>query len=79
MQTLQNRPLTVKEASEYLGYSPSYLYKLIHLKQIPHYKPTGSKVVFKLEDLEAYAFRNRKSASYELQEQAEAILTGGEV
>jgi hypothetical protein len=35
--------------------------------------------VFKLEDLEAYAFRNRKSASYELQEEAEAILSGGGV
>ena len=52
-----DRPLSVKEAAEYLGYTKTYLYKLIHHKQIPHYKPTGSKVVFKLEDLEAYAFR----------------------
>lgn len=74
---LNGRPLTIDQASEFTGYSRAYIYKLVHQKKIPHFKPEGGKVLFSLEDLKSFCFRNRQSASYELQEKAEAILNGG--
>jgi excisionase family DNA binding protein len=70
------RPLNIAEAAEFTGLKPSYLYKLIHLKRIPHYKPTGGKVYFKQEDLEAFVFRGRSGADYELSERADGLLNG---
>lgn len=72
-----SKPLTVTEAAAYTGYSKAYLFKLVHLKKIPFYKPEGGRILFSLEDLQAFCFRNRQAAGYELQEQAEAILAGG--
>jgi excisionase family DNA binding protein len=71
------RPLSIAEAAAFTGLKPSYLYKLIHLKRIPHYKPTGGRVYFKQEDLEAFVFRGRAAADYELREKADQILNGG--
>lgn len=73
----QDKPLTVEQAAEYTGFSTAYVYKLIHQKKIPHFKPEGGKVLFKLDDLKAFCYRNRNAADFELQEQADAILTGG--
>jgi excisionase family DNA binding protein len=69
-----NKPLSVTEAAAYTGLSKTYLYKLIYLKKIPHYKPTGGRVFFKQEELDAFIFRGRVSANYELHEQAEQLL-----
>jgi excisionase family DNA binding protein len=69
-----NKPLTITETAAYTGLSKAYLYKLIHLKKIPYYKPTGGKVFFKQEELDSFIFRGRVSANYKLQEQAEQLL-----
>jgi excisionase family DNA binding protein len=74
---LSDKPLTVDQAAEYTGFSQAYIYKLVHLKKLPCYKPGGGKILFSLDDLKAFCFRNRQAAGYELQEQAETILTGG--
>jgi len=73
---MNTKALSVTEAATYTGLSKTYLYKLIHLKKIPHYKPTGGKVFFKQEELDAFIFRNKISADYELREQAEQLLIG---
>jgi len=67
----------IHEAAEYTGYSPRYIYKLTSEKRIPHYKPQGGRVVFRLEDLEAFMLRGRVGADYELDAEADARLTGG--
>jgi len=59
------KPFTVDEAVAFTGLSRYYIYKLIHQKKIPHYKPNGGRVFFKQEELEAFIFRNRKGADYE--------------
>jgi excisionase family DNA binding protein len=59
------RALSVDEAAEFTGLKKNYLYKLIHLKKIPHYKPNGGRVFFKQEELEGFIFRNRQGAGYE--------------
>jgi len=76
MDTIK-KPLTVDQAAEFTGYSKAYLYKLIHLKKIPCYKPGGGKVLFSEDDLQAFCFRQRQSADYELHAKADAMLAGG--
>lgn len=78
MNTIQtDKPLTVEQAAEYTGYTKSYLYKLAFQKKVPYYKPGGGKILFSLDDLKAFVYRNRQAAGYEVQEQANVILTGG--
>ena len=60
------KALSVKEAAVLTGLSRNYLYKLIHQKKIPHYKPLNGRVFFKQEELEGFIFRNRQAANYEV-------------
>jgi len=73
-----SKPLTLKEASEFLGYTRSYIYKLVHWKKIPYHKPTGGrgKLFFKQEELKEFCYRNKQLADYEIAETAETILNG---
>jgi excisionase family DNA binding protein len=68
--------LDVEEAAEYTGLSVGTLYGLTHRKRIPFYKPLYKKLYFKRSELEAFIFRNKQSADYEIAEQADAILNG---
>jgi excisionase family DNA binding protein len=74
----QSKGMTVSDAATYLAISKSYLYRLIHERRISFYKPSGSKragrVYFKIEDLDAFLFRGRSAADFELATQAEEIL-----
>jgi len=67
------KPLSIVEAAEYLGFSKTYLYKLVHLRKIPCYKPAGGRIYFKKDELEQFVFRGRKAADYELMEKTEYI------
>jgi len=47
--------LTVDELVEYTGYKKSYIYKLAHLRKIPHYKPPwGRKLFFSKPEIDAW-------------------------
>ena len=74
---LTDKPLTVEQAADFTGFSAAYIYKLVHLKKIPCFKPEGGKILFSPDDLKAFVYRNRQAAGYEVQEQADAILSGG--
>ena len=63
---IQRKPLSIIEAAQFTGLSRHYLYKLVHLGKIPHYKPTGGRVFFKQAELEEFIYRDRRSADYEL-------------
>ncbi len=54
-----DKPLTFREACAYLGYAPSYLYKLTYRKVIPHYKPTGKMIFFSKCELDEWVYKNR--------------------
>ncbi|MCX6169999.1 MAG: helix-turn-helix domain-containing protein [Ignavibacteriales bacterium] len=65
LSTLENllkkkddKPLTFKEACAYLGYAPSYLYKLTYRKIIPHYKPTGKIIFFSKAELDEWIYKS---------------------
>jgi excisionase family DNA binding protein len=54
-ETIQ-KPLNMREAAEFLGVKPSYIYYLVHFGKLTAYKPGGKKLIFKLSELEKYAF-----------------------
>ena len=58
-----DKPFTFKEACAYLGYAPSYLYKLTYRKVIPHYKPTGKIIFFSKTELDEWIFKSRNQNS----------------
>lgn len=57
-----DRPLNFKEACAYLGFAPSYLYKLTYRKIIPHYKPSGKMLFFSKTELDEWIFSKEQSA-----------------
>ncbi len=67
-----DKPLTFKEACNYLGYAPSYLYKLTYKNIVPHYKPTGKIIFFSKNELDEWIFKSsveRRVQSEELNEE----------
>jgi excisionase family DNA binding protein len=60
LQKNHDKPLTFREACAYLGYAPSYLYKLTYKKLIPHYKPTGKMIFFSKNELDQWIYKNGK-------------------
>jgi len=73
-ENLNKEIYNFSEACTFLDYSKSYLYKLTHQRQIPHFKPNGKKLYFKRADLEDWLLRNRVKTDVELQQQAEEML-----
>ncbi len=51
-----DKPLNFKEVCTYLGYKPSYLYKLTSSGRIPHYKPSGKMLFFSKCELDEWIF-----------------------
>lgn len=76
-QQITDKPLTIQQAADFTGFSVAYVYKLCHLKKLSFYKPEGGKILFSLDDLKAFVYRNRQAAGYEVQDRAEAILNRG--
>jgi excisionase family DNA binding protein len=74
-ETVQ-KPLNIKEAAAFLGLKPSYVYNLVHYGKLSAYKPGGKILFFKQSDLEQFAFRNKRTADFELAEKADVILAG---
>lgn len=54
------KPLNFKEACAYLGFAPSYLYKLTYRNVIPHYKPMGKVLFFSKHELDEWVFARRE-------------------
>jgi excisionase family DNA binding protein len=65
MEHTQKAALSVEEAAAFTGLSKNYIYKLVHLKKIPHYKPMSGRIFFRRFELEEFIFRNRQGADYE--------------
>jgi excisionase family DNA binding protein len=70
----REKPLNVQAAAAFLGLKPSYIYNLVHFGKLTAYKPGGKVLRFRQSDLEAYIYRNRQAANFELTEKAEGIL-----
>jgi excisionase family DNA binding protein len=50
----EERPLTVKDAADFLGVSPQTVYLWVERKQIPHLRVMGRNIWFLKSDLETF-------------------------
>ena len=62
--------LTSQEASQYMGISQSYLYKLTMRQEIPHYKPSGKICYFNRRELDEWMQKNRINTMAEAAQRA---------
>jgi excisionase family DNA binding protein len=53
------KPLNVQQAAEFLSLKPSYIYNLVFYGKLMAYRPGGKRLLFKISDLERYAYRNK--------------------
>ena len=70
----QPKPLTLKEAAEFLDFSRSYLYRLTSQGRIPCYKPEGKRVYFDRAELVNWLKRNRIRPQEEIEEKAASYI-----
>lgn len=67
--------LNLKEASQYIGISTSFLYKLTSSRAIPHSCPNGKMLFFKKEDLDAWMQSNPQKTRSEISVASVASMT----
>lgn len=58
MESTIERPLTMKEASEFLRITKAGVYKLVRQGKLRAYKPNNGMVYFKRSDLENYVYNS---------------------
>ena len=75
-QKTRELPIRLNRVMEITGYTRSYIYRMTHLKQMPHYKPNNGRLYFYESEIIDFISRNRQSADYEIAEQADAMLNG---
>ena len=64
-------PLNIEQAAAFLNFKTSYVYNLVHFRKLPAYKPSGKKLLFKISDLEKFAYANKVGGH---SERADTIL-----
>jgi len=69
------KPLSLKQAAEWLNLAPSYIYYLVHFGKLKAYKPGGKRLFFKVADLEKYAFSRSVGA---MTDRADSILNAAQ-
>jgi excisionase family DNA binding protein len=69
------KPLNVEEAAAWLNLKPSYIYNLVFYGKLAAYKPGGKKLLFKVSDLEKYAYGNKIGGH---SERADSILNAAQ-
>ena len=67
------KPMSVKEAADFLNCSTSLIYKLTHCRKIKHFK-RGKFCFFMLKDLQDYAFECPVKTKEELDEEVNIFL-----
>jgi len=53
------KPLNVEQAAEFLNLKKSYIYNLVFYGKLTAYRPGGKMLLFKVSDLEKYAYGNK--------------------
>lgn len=62
------------EAALYLRCSLGHVYRLVHQGKLSYYKPTGGRLWFYADELDAFIARGRRRSSAELIAEADAQL-----
>ena len=66
--------LTVDECAELTSMKKSTLYKLTHQRRIPFFKPTGSRIFFKRDEILKWLQSNRIDTDAEMDQSAASHL-----
>lgn len=66
--------LSFKEASKFLGFSESSLYKKTAKKEIPFYSPSNKKIYFLKKDLNDWLIQNKFKSKSELDKESSNYL-----
>ena len=74
MLFLTKNVLSFDEASKFLNFSKSYLYKLTSGNLIPHYKPQGKMLYFEKADLEAWLRQNPIKTQMQIEQEAQRYI-----
>lgn len=72
LMVCQKEILTLDEAAQYTGMTPSALYKLTSTRKIPFSKPNGKNCYFKRTELEAWLMSNPVATTDEINDRAQA-------
>jgi excisionase family DNA binding protein len=72
---LNKKVLNLKEAAMLLGFSTSYLYKLMHRRAIEFSKPNGKTIYFDREYLETYMLSGKSMSKDEIEREAMSYCT----
>ena len=67
---IQKTIMTVDDLAVYLDLSPSYIRKMTHNREIPHYKPSGKKLYFQKEEIDEWVLSSRVATAEELRSEA---------
>jgi len=68
--------ISIDEAAKALHLTKSYVYKLVHLRKIPCFKPGNGRILFDPTELDEWIRRGRIATGAEISDQAEAFLMG---
>lgn len=69
--TLARKPfLTTKEVAKYLGLTETYIRKMTHNREIPHYKPMGKNLYFNREEIDEWVLQSRVATADEIRAEA---------
>lgn len=66
--------LSLQEAAIFCSLEDSYMYKLTHLREIPHYNPRGKCLYFRRSELIAWLLRNKIKTKEELELEANNFI-----
>ena len=68
------QPMTLEEASKFLNFSKSTLYKMTCQNRLPYYRPNGKRIYFKKSELEAWIFKHRIKTDEEMEKEADEYV-----
>jgi excisionase family DNA binding protein len=74
MLFISKNVLSFDEASKFLNFSKSYLYKLTSGNLIPHYKPQGKMLYFEKVDLEAWLRQNPIKTRAQIEQEVQKYI-----
>jgi excisionase family DNA binding protein len=69
------RVLNLKEAASFLGFSTSYIYKMVHRKAIEFSKPNNKTIYFEREYLENWMLSGKRKTKEEIKQKAQSYCT----
>lgn len=62
--------LTVDDLIDYTGFKRSYIYKLVHLNEIPFSKPQGKLLFFDRIEIDQWLRRNKSESRAQIENKA---------